>query len=136
VNPALVDRCFELTLREGNRHALSLRLAQQVPGADSARMAPLKMPTLILWGGKDPLIPLAAAQHFAQHFAQDIAGSRLVVFEELGHVPQEEDPARSLRAASAFLGPAGPASAASHGRRQVVTRRAGRSTKAQRAALR
>jgi len=104
VNPALVDRCFELTLREGNRHALSLRLAQQVPGADSARMAPLKMPTLILWGGKDPLIPLAAAQHFAQHFAQDIAGSRLVVFEELGHVPQEEDPARSLREAQGFLG--------------------------------
>lgn len=100
VTPALVDRYFELTLREGNRHALALLLAQSQPGDDAARIPGLRLPTLILWGGKDRLIPLAAAQGFAR----DIAGSRLVVFDELGHVPQEEDPARSLRAAAAFLG--------------------------------
>ena len=34
----------------------------------------------------------------------DIAGSRLSVFEHLGHVPQEEDPAATVSAVKAFLG--------------------------------
>jgi len=99
VTPALVDRYFELTLREGNRHALVQRLQQAEHGADAARVKTLKLPTLILWGGRDHLIPVAAAQRF-QH---DIAGSRLVVFDDLGHVPQEEDPARSVAPVIAFL---------------------------------
>jgi pimeloyl-ACP methyl ester carboxylesterase len=39
----------------------------------------------------------------AQQFQQDIAGSQLVVFDELGHVPQEEDPARSVAPVKTFL---------------------------------
>jgi pimeloyl-ACP methyl ester carboxylesterase len=58
------------------------------------------MPTLILWGGRDRLIPL----EFGQRFARDIAGSRLVVFDELGHVPHEEDPARTVAVVKTFLG--------------------------------
>jgi pimeloyl-ACP methyl ester carboxylesterase len=99
VTPALVDRYFELTLREGNRHALVQRLQQAEHGADAARVTTLKLPTLILWGGRDHLIPVAAAQRFQR----DIAGSELVVFDDLGHVPQEEDPARSVAPVIAFL---------------------------------
>ena len=57
------------------------------------------MPTLILWGGRDQLIPPAAAALFKAH----IAGSELVVFDELGHVPHEEDPARTLAVVQDFL---------------------------------
>ena len=39
-----------------------------------------------------------------QRFARDIAGSRLVVFPELGHVPHEEDPARTVEVVKDFLG--------------------------------
>jgi len=100
VTPQLVDRYFELALREGNRRALRLRLRQAGRGEDAARIATLRQPTLILWGGRDRLIPPAAGRLFEQQ----IPGSRLVVFDELGHVPQEEDPARSVAPVKAFLG--------------------------------
>jgi pimeloyl-ACP methyl ester carboxylesterase len=99
VTPALVDRYFELTLREGNRRALVERLALTVPGEHAERIAMLRQPTLILWGGRDRLIPPAIGREFQRL----IPGSRLVEFPELGHVPQEEDPARSVGPVLEFL---------------------------------
>jgi pimeloyl-ACP methyl ester carboxylesterase len=100
ITPALVDRYFDLTLREGNRLALGQRLQQRENGREAERIKTLKMPTLILWGGRDQLIP---PEH-AQWFARDIAGSQLVMFDALGHVPHEEDPAATLKLVRAFLG--------------------------------
>jgi pimeloyl-ACP methyl ester carboxylesterase len=100
VTPELVDRYFELTLREGNRRALGVRMQQtSIGGEDADRIKTVKVPTLILWGGKDRLIPPGVARVFER----DIAGSRLVVFPELGHVPHEEDPARTVAAVREFL---------------------------------
>ncbi len=58
------------------------------------------MPTLILWGGRDRLIP----PEDAERFHREIAGSTLVMFEDLGHAPEEEDPARTVAAVKRFLG--------------------------------
>ena len=99
VTPALVDRYFELALREGNRHALVQRFQQMERGSDEARIGQLKLPTLILWGGRDRLIP----PEYAKRFNADIAGSRLVMFDALGHVPHEEDPAATVAEARRFL---------------------------------
>jgi pimeloyl-ACP methyl ester carboxylesterase len=100
VSDELIDRYYEITLRAGNRRAVAQRFAQILPGERSERIAQLKLPTLILWGGRDHLIP----PDNALHFQRDIAGSQLQVFDDLGHVPQEEDPARSVAAAKVFLG--------------------------------
>lgn len=100
VTPLLVDRYYELTLREGNRASLAERLQHLTRGSDAALIATLKLPTLIVWGGRDPIV----APSWGERFARDIPGSRLVVFPELGHVPQEEDPARSVEPVKAFLG--------------------------------
>ncbi len=101
VTSELVDRYFELSLREGNRHALRMRLQQQdLDGGDVARIAALQLPTLILWGGRDRLVPPSVGVQFQQL----IAGSQRVVFDGLGHVPQEEDPVRSVQPVGAFLG--------------------------------
>ena len=100
VTPELVDRYFELTLRSGNRRALAQRMTRLVPGEDADRIATLKLPTLILWGGRDRLIP----PDIGRQFQQRIAGSQLVVFDDLGHVPQEEDPARTAVPVRTFLG--------------------------------
>ena len=100
VSAAVLDRYFELLTREGNRHALNLRM--QVIASDLApeRIATLKLPTLIVWGAQDRLVPPVNAQHFQR----DIAGSQLVVFPGLGHVPHEEDPQTSVKPVLAFLG--------------------------------
>lgn len=99
VTAELVDRYYDMTLREGNRKALSRRMDQGL-GGDSAKIKTLKLPTLILWGAKDKLIPLS----YGQQFAQDIEGSRLVVFDDLGHVPHEENAALSIGPVKLFLG--------------------------------
>ena len=98
VTVELVDRYYELTLRQGNRQALAHRMDQRVSG-DEANIRSLKLPTLILWGAKDQLIPLENAQRFAA----DIEGSRLVVFDNLGHVPHEEDAQGTVKALKTFL---------------------------------
>lgn len=99
VTPELVDRYFELTTREGNRQALRDRFNQTQPGALAQRIPEIKAPTLILWGGRDRLIPPS----LADRFHAEIAGSKLGVFEDLGHVPQEEDPARTVAVVKLFL---------------------------------
>lgn len=100
VTPELVDRYFELTLREGNRRALVERLKIARSGEDADRISMLRLPTLILWGGRDTIIPPSAGEDFARR----IPGSRLVVFPALGHVPHEEDPAQTVAPVLEFLG--------------------------------
>lgn len=99
VTEALVDRYYELTLREGNRAALGRRFAQTRPGAGADRIKTLQLPTLVLWGARDRLIP---PEH-ARWFERDIAGSRVVMYENLGHVPHEEDPAATVADVRKFL---------------------------------
>jgi pimeloyl-ACP methyl ester carboxylesterase len=99
VSADLIDRYFELTLREGNRRALGLRLQQLEMGDHAARIKTITLPTLVLWGSRDRLVPPANAQRFAD----DIRGARLTLLDGLGHVPHEEDPARTVAAVAAFL---------------------------------
>jgi pimeloyl-ACP methyl ester carboxylesterase len=100
VTEQLVDRYYELALREGNRQALGRRFTVLLKEDNSRHIAEIRQPTLILWGGRDRLIPPAQAERFHK----DIAGSQLVVFDDLGHVGQEEDPARTVAAVKRFLG--------------------------------
>jgi len=99
VTPELVDRYYEITLREGNRRALARRFAAGRGTTEPERIRSLRLPTLILWGDLDRLIPPS----YAERFHRDIAGSELVMFPGLGHVPQEEDPAATVAALLAFL---------------------------------
>ena len=100
VTDVLVDRYFEMLMREGNRRALNLRLQQLAGDLAPERIRTLHLPTLILWGERDHLVPPADAQRFHQ----DIAGSRLVMLPGLGHVSQEEDAQASVAPVRVFLG--------------------------------
>jgi pimeloyl-ACP methyl ester carboxylesterase len=100
VTPDLVDQYLEITRREGNRQALALRVDQAQP-ADLQLLKDIKAPTLILWGGRDRLLP----PEMGRRFEDDIPGARLVVFPDLGHMPMEEDPLLTVAAAKRFLGP-------------------------------
>jgi pimeloyl-ACP methyl ester carboxylesterase len=99
VTPELVDRYFELALRAGNRAALVQRM-QQVPiEGDVSKLKKIEAPALVLWGGRDRLIP----PDDARRFAADLPRARLAVFDALGHVPHEEDPVATVREVEAFL---------------------------------
>jgi pimeloyl-ACP methyl ester carboxylesterase len=99
VTPELIDRYTDLTLREGNRHAVVKRF-EQVLTSDASRLMLVKAPTLILWGGKDQLIPPVHAQQFKKALPM----AEVKIFDALGHVPMEEDPAATLVVFKSFLG--------------------------------
>lgn len=59
----------------------------------------ITVPTLILWGAHDQLIPLAAGYKMNSL----IKASKLVIFEDCGHLPQEEMPARTIDEMTRFI---------------------------------
>lgn len=96
----LIDRYYDITRRAGNRAALIRRFEAGVSSPDAAsRLATLEQPALILWGGKDRLIPPGVADYFDR----DMPNSEKVVFDTLGHVPHEEAPVPTAAAVRAFL---------------------------------
>lgn len=98
ITPALTDRYHDLLRREGNRQAL-LRFFKARKQADPKRIPEISVPTLIIWGRHDRLISVDNAQAFHK----DIRGSRMVIFEDAGHVPMEERPGETLDAMMPFL---------------------------------
>ena len=99
VNDALIDRYYDLTLRQGNRKALNRRLQETDSSDNQEDIKRLTVPTLILWGAQDDLIPVENAALFHR----DIANSQLKIFDNLGHVPHEEDPVATGKVVKDFL---------------------------------
>jgi len=87
-----------LQTRGGQLAALRGRtLAAQFPIEQDLNK--ISAPTLILWGAQDELIPVAAGHKMNSL----IKGSRLVVIEKCGHVPQEEMPAQVVTEITGFI---------------------------------
>ncbi len=64
-----------------------------------------EIPTMILWGEHDPLIPVAHA--YSAH--QRMAGSRLEIFPNAGHFPYRNDPLRFVKVLVDFIQSTAPA---------------------------
>lgn len=64
------------------------------------------MPTLLMWGTRDPIIPF----HHAQIAHHAMPGSRLEVFEDAGHFPHHHDPDRFVEVLRDFLATTQPSS--------------------------
>ena len=63
------------------------------------RLHRIQLPTLIVWGREDALVPVA----YAKEFGSRIAGSQVEVLDDCGHVVPAEQLARSWAAISGFL---------------------------------
>jgi pimeloyl-ACP methyl ester carboxylesterase len=63
------------------------------------------MPTLIVWGARDRIIPVQHAE--AAH--ADVAGSRLEVFADAGHFPYLDSPSRFVSVLTDFIRSTKPA---------------------------
>ena len=87
----------------GNRNAL-LETARQCipPDADElvTKYKSITVPTLILWGRHDKVVSLKVGELLSQA----LPNSRLEIFEECGHIPQEEWPEKTIASISRFLG--------------------------------
>jgi pimeloyl-ACP methyl ester carboxylesterase len=77
---------------------------QRVNATDRLYLAQM-IPTMILWGRTDPLIPVEHAAVAHQH----IPGSRLEIFDDAGHFPHIEEPTRFARLLMDFVQHTDPA---------------------------
>lgn len=101
-----VQRYFELLRREGNRKTYLTR--NDPPSADRSQLPELphpispyeiESPILIMWGEQDKWIPV----RWAPILNRALAGSKLIIYPDAGHVPMEEIPAITVRDAKEFL---------------------------------
>jgi pimeloyl-ACP methyl ester carboxylesterase len=72
----------------------------------SRRLHRIAVPTLIVWGRQDALVPVS----YAQEFGSRIAGSQVEVIDDCGHVLQADQPERTWTTIAAFLAGGGAGS--------------------------
>lgn len=92
ITDAMIDRYWELLRYPGNRAATMTRFSTEYQSLTQAEIAALDMPALILWGEEDRLIPVAAG-HWLDRTLPD---SEMVIYPDIGHLPQEEAPKATL----------------------------------------
>ena len=93
------------SLADPERRKAFLATLRSVVGTEGQRVAALDrlylaeaLPLLIVWGDRDPIIPVAHGED--AHRA--LPGSRLEIFEGVGHLPQLESPGALRRRARAL----------------------------------
>jgi pimeloyl-ACP methyl ester carboxylesterase len=97
VTPALIDRYVDLARAPGHREIL---LGQRPRRAATAPdLSGIHVPTLILFGQDDRVIPPADGEKF--HKA--IPGATLILYPGVGHMPMEQIPDRSVADLRAWL---------------------------------
>lgn len=85
---AFIEQAFTAKLKRGDGATINSFIDSVLRGEDflDDTAAQIKAPTLVVWGRQDGLTPLA----MGELYAKDIAGAKLVVLEQCGHVPQME----------------------------------------------
>jgi len=63
------------------------------------RLHRIEIPTLVVWGKQDSLVPVV----YADEFGSRIAGSRVELIDDCGHIPQLEQPEQTWAAVGSFL---------------------------------
>lgn len=97
INQEQIDRFHNMAIAKGNRKAL-LAIFKNGLEQEPDKIKTIQKPTLIIWGDKDGLIPVQNAYLFNK----DIKGSKLAILNNIGHVPMEEDPAKTAELINEF----------------------------------
>ena len=88
---AMVTRYVEFARAPGHREIILGLMSGEPEYATTERLAAIKVPTLVIHGDTDLLIPASAAQKFGA----TIPGSTVIIYEKVGHVPMEQIADRS-----------------------------------------
>ena len=98
--PEMIDRYWELNRRHGTPDATlaRFRLPRYEP-AMMARLYEISVPTLVLWGREDALLPVA----LAGVYARNIPHVKVIVYDHCGHLPMEEVADRSAADVRSFV---------------------------------
>ena len=106
VTPELIARYTDLARAPGHRDILLTMQNRSRNQATAETFAKIRVPTLVMVGEADKVIPPAQSQAMAAA----IPDAKLVAYPGVGHVPMEQVPDRSAADVAAFLAglPASP----------------------------
>jgi len=98
---AAVDQAIAARLAAGDGYTINSLTESIIRGEDflDEIVKTIKRPTLIIWGRQDGLVSLADGERFNK----DIAGSKMIVIDQCGHVPNTEKPGEFNAAVLKFL---------------------------------
>ncbi len=99
VTDELVNRYADLALAPGHRDVLLTMNSRPVKRVTPADFARITIPTLVMAGEHDKVIPVAQSKAIAAA----IPGAKLVTYPDGGHVPMEQLPDESARDLRLFL---------------------------------
>ena len=99
VTDELVERYVSLSRAPGHRETLLKIMSGERDPATPEKMATIKVPTLVMWGADDNIVPVSGAQKFAD----TIPNAKLVIYDGVGHLPQEEAAAKSIADVRDFM---------------------------------
>lgn len=99
VTRQMVDQYWDFARMKGTREATMQRFALPWDNFVQRNIDHLRMPTLILWGDHDNLIPVATASQWQKA----IPDSKLIIYKNVGHIPMEEVADQSAGDVDAFL---------------------------------
>ena len=99
LSDATLTRYRDMMLAPGVRSAILARMEQTILRDPAPVLARITTPTLLVWGEKDAMIPISNAADYLRA----VPNAMLVRLPNLGHVPFEEDPVRSLPPVERFL---------------------------------
>lgn len=96
-----IDQAIAARLAAGDGYTINSITESIIRGEDFLDdvVKTIKRPTLIVWGRQDGLLLLADGERFNK----DIAGSKMVVIDQCGHVPNVEKPGEFNAAVLKFL---------------------------------
>jgi pimeloyl-ACP methyl ester carboxylesterase len=95
---------------------------QRINASDRLYLA-AQMPSMVMWGARDRIIPVAHAR--VAH--EGMPGSRLEIFESAGHFPQLDDPHLFAETLEDFFEDTEPAMLAAEAMRDLLVSQAGES---------
>jgi len=104
-SPAAVDRYWELLRYPGNRRATLARFSLPYDPLAESDIARVAVPTLILWGEEDRLIPVEAGRWLAK----TLPDNTLRIYAGIGHLPHEEAVSQTLGDLEPWLAQHAPA---------------------------
>ncbi|MCA8889278.1 MAG: alpha/beta fold hydrolase [Parvularculaceae bacterium] len=99
VTPYRMDLLGDMMRRDGNGDAYIASIAEFTLPDPAKDLSSITAPTLIIWGEDDLVLPL----DHGTRLHEAIAGSQLVIYPGVGHVPQEEAAEESVEVVIDFL---------------------------------
>ncbi len=101
----VIDRYYSMLRVNGHRLSILQNSSEDISTEDQMtileKIVSENIPVLILWGEEDTWISVETTELFKETL--DLAAEDIIIYPDLGHVPMEEDPERTILDVIDFL---------------------------------